>query len=705
MHVLTSYDSDEGTAADRAKLWINGTEVTSFSTDARAFITSAEAWGLTVSGSTVFVGRTAGDKYLSGYLAQTGLIDGLSIQNDDYAITDFISTSDEGVPIPVDLTSGITWGDNGWLLDYANSSDFGNDVSGNNNDFTDSGLNTNDQVTDSPSDDAENDIGNYCTWNSIAPASLLGTYTLANGNLDWTGGASTDAGIGTIGMSSGKWYWEITIGGTYMKVGIVGSDVVAGGDMIDGASQYDGWSTGEAWGYQYSGHKLSISARTSYGATFADGAVIQIAFDADNGVIWFGKDGTWNASATQAEIEGGTTTNAAWTGISTSLTFFPQTNSEGTDGPNAANFGQQAFAHTIPSGYKRLCTANMAAPAILDPSTAFQTRLFTGTGAELAITTTDAGGGAVAPGLVWIKDRDTVVEHVLTDIVQGATKELSMDGGAVETVAQGLKSFDSSGFTLGTDAGYNASSSLNNYWAWVLGGSAASNTSGTVTSSVSANATAGMSVGTYTGTGSAGTVGHGLSTAPTMVWTHRTSDAEDWAAYHIGGITGVPGQNNLAFPSSNSAPLDRDGWNDTAPTSTVFSIGTHAFVNTVDIAYVFYAFADIESYCKFAAFEGNASADGPFIYCGFRPALVWCKSVDSTSNNFWYDKNRAGYNPDNNAILHTTAVETTTDEIDILSNGFKLRTTGDPNVAETFMWGDWAEFPFGGEDVAQARAR
>ena len=147
-------------------------------------------------------------------------------------------------------------------------------------------------------------------------------------------------------------------------------------------------------------------------------------------------------------------------------------------------------------------------------------------------------------------------------------------------------------------------------------------------------------------------------------------------------------------------------WNDTAPTSTVFSVGTHTGTNGSSSVYVAWCMVGIEGFSKFGSYEGNGNADGTFVWCGFRPAYIWCKSIDSTSNWFLYDHKRDGYNVDNDAFfINTTAAEATADNIDILSNGFKLRIATDPNVAETNIFAAFAEFPFGGVGVSQARAR
>jgi len=295
--------------------------------------------------------------------------------------------------------------------------------------------------------------------------------------------------------------------------------------------------------------------------------------------------------------------------------------------------------------------------------------------------------------------------------VSGATKEWFPDGYAVETTAaQGVKSFDTSGYTLGTDTSYNASSSLNVAWCWVVGGSSgSSNTDGSsATISTSVNTTSGISISTWTGSGVARTFGHGLGAVPAFGFVRKIGTSGDNGAhiYHHKN-TAAPETDYLDMQSTPATADDANEWNDTAPTSTVFSVKSSGGTNASGHNYVGYWFKEIEGFSKFGSYEGTGSATlGAFVWCGFRPAWILCKSSDSTSSWYIYDNKRDGYNVDNDALLaDTTGAELTADNIDILSNGFKLRIATDPNVAETYIFCAFAEFPFGGDGVAQARAR
>jgi hypothetical protein len=210
-------------------------------------------------------------------------------------------------------------------------------------------------------------------------------------------------------------------------------------------------------------------------------------------------------------------------------------------------------------------------------------------------------------------------------------------------------------------------------------------------------------VSTYTGTGSNATLGHGLGAVPGMVLIKHLTITNYSHILHITGMgTGwsiIPNDPDAQTASSTH-------FNSTNPTSSVVAIGTYVGANTDSSNFVMYCWADVEGYSKHGTYEGNGNVNGTFVWCGFRPALIMCKSIDSTSTWNIFDHKRAGYNVDNNSLFgDTTAVEGTADLVDILSNGFKLRIATDPNVAETYIFSAFAEFPFGGDGVSQARAR
>jgi hypothetical protein len=692
MHVVIGIDRNQ-TDDTSAKLEINGEEVTAWDTKENPSSAVDDVVGQGIAHT--FFQDNDDNHVMDAYIAELVFIDGTKL-----AASSFGETNSEGNWVPIDV-SGLTFGTEGHYLDFAvapgTGDGAGTDVSGEGNHYTEAGFAANDLTKDSPTDDADNDVGNYSIISGVQhPTSSVGSATFSNGNLtcDWGNAGAT--AMGSIGVSSGKWYWEVTIDATSTSIGVgIIQNVI---HAISNADPETPWNENNGYGYRNDdGDKVGPDGTTAtYGDTYGVGEVIGVEFDADAGTINF-----WNQGVDQGE---------AYSSISG--VFFPAVHSYHGTTIVTMNFGQHTMVYTN-AGVDRpavtflsLHTANLPAPTITDPSKYFQADLFTGTGAELAITLTDAAGGAVKPDLVWIKDRDTSIEHVLTDSARGATKEISSNDNASEqTVAQGLKSFDTSGFTLGTDASYNASSSLNVAWCWVgSSGAGASNTDGTInTTTTSVSTTAGFSVSTYTGNGTAGaTVGHGLGVVPDWVFVRKLSGStEHWTSYH-GDETDYLNLNDTGATADNIV-----NWNDTAPTSSVFSIGSGVTVNESGVPYVVYCWTGVEGYSKFGNYEGNASSDGPFVWCGFRPAWILIKDIDATRNWILTDSARAPSNQTNAILLPDEAgSEETSNDMDILSNGFKLRTTnGGTNYASTYMFAAFAEFPFGGDGVSQARAR
>jgi hypothetical protein len=341
----------------------------------------------------------------------------------------------------------------------------------------------------------------------------------------------------------------------------------------------------------------------------------------------------------------------------------------------------------------------MAYTTIDDPGLYFNTKLYTGTGSSLANT-----GVGFQPDLVWIKGRSGATEHVLTDSVRGVTKELSSnDTGAEETVAQGLTAFGSDGFTVGTDGSYNTSSATYASWNFKAGGTASSNTDGSITSSVSANTTSGFSIVSYTGAGGASTVGHGLGVAPKMIIVKNRSSAQHWQVYHIS--TGNTKSSQLS--GTGASDTASTYWNDTSPTSTVFSVGTGTPTNGSGNSIIAYCFAEKQGYSKFGSYTGNGNADGTFVYTGFKPAFIIVKSATEARNWRLWDNKRSTYNLTDKILYPdlSNAEATGDSEIDMLSNGFKLRKTSDNTSGETYIYMAFAENPFVTSTGVPATAR
>ena len=285
-------------------------------------------------------------------------------------------------------------------------------------------------------------------------------------------------------------------------------------------------------------------------------------------------------------------------------------------------------------------------------------------------------GVGFQPDLVWIKDRDDTSAHQMTDAVRGATKTLYPNTNALETTDTNyVKSFDSDGFTVGVNNANNQNNANNVAWNWKANGSGSANTDGSISSTVSVNATAGFSIVKYTGTGANATVGHGLGVVPKMILFKNLTTARNWIVYHEG-----IGNTKFLYLNINTAQsTDSTAFNNTSPTSSVFSIGSNVGGNESGDTIIAYCFAEVAGYSKFSSYIGNLNVDGTFIYTGQKSSFIMAKRTDSTGDWYMFDNkmtpsNVAGiyHNANKAEADHTTAAY----HIDILSNGFKLRGNG-----------------------------
>jgi hypothetical protein len=299
---------------------------------------------------------------------------------------------------------------------------------------------------------------------------------------------------------------------------------------------------------------------------------------------------------------------------------------------------------------------------------------------------------------VWIKNRTSAFGHLLYDVIRGTGLYLASNSTAADTsFANGLTSFDSDGFGVGTASAVNETSSGLVAWNWKANGAGVSNNAGTITSTVSANTTSGFSIVTYTGTGANATVGHGLGVAPSMVIVKNRSAVNNWAVYHasLGASGRITLDETGAFTTSSTS------WNNTAPTSTVFSVGSATAGNGSGNGLVAYCFAPVAGYSAFGSYTGNGSADGPFVYTGFRPRYVLVKRTDTGGAGFdWFiwDTARSTYNAAsaNLTANQSVAEGVTAYPLDINSNGLKIRNSATAYNASggTYIYAAFAESPF-----------
>jgi len=326
------------------------------------------------------------------------------------------------------------------------------------------------------------------------------------------------------------------------------------------------------------------------------------------------------------------------------------------------------------------------------PTDYFNTILYTGTGSSNART-----GVGFQPDWVWIKGRSGATDHGLYDAVRGVQNQLESNTTTAETAeATGLTAFGTDGFTVGALAQLNTSSATYVAWNWKANGAGVSNTAGTITSTVSANTTSGFSIVTRTGTGANASVGHGLGVAPSMIITKVYSTAgNDWLVYH----KSLGATNYIKLNLNDGTFASSAVWNDTAPDSDKFYLGSSGDANASGQTSVAYCFAEVKGYSKFGSYTGNGSADGTFVYTGFKPAFVIRKRTDSTADWRMDDSKRDGFNVIPFTLFPNLDNEETTNSgypVDLLSNGFKSRATSVNQNASggTYIYMAFAENPF-----------
>ena len=346
----------------------------------------------------------------------------------------------------------------------------------------------------------------------------------------------------------------------------------------------------------------------------------------------------------------------------------------------------------------------MAYTTIKKPSDYFNTKLYTGNGTSQSVT-----GVGFQPDLIWVKERSSTSSHQLVDAVRGVYRRLIPNGTNAESDDSGspndFNSFDSDGFSILAGGAVNENSQTYAAWNWLANNtSGSSNTDGSITSTVSANTTSGFSIVSYTGTGSVATIGHGLGTTPSMmILKSRDNGTLNWLVYHKSiGNTGA-----LYLDLTNGTQTISAFWNNTSPTSSVFTIGTGGTPNNSGDNYIAYCFADVKGFSKFGSYVGNGETpNGTFVYTGFKPAFVMGKATSGTENWFMNDNKRLGYNDKNYRLYpNLSNSEATDSNMEILSNGFKLNTAnGNSNgVGKTYIYMAFAAEPLVGDNPATAR--
>jgi len=688
-HIVVAMDTTQATGSNRVKVYVNGTQVTAFVTSNDPSLNLDTAINNNVLHE---IARTSWNSagYFDGYLAEVNFIDGQALTPSSFGET----SATTGVWIPKKYSG--TYGTNGFYLPFTDNSalttssnvGLGKDFSGNANYWTTNNISitsgsTYDSMTDVPTLTSAT-AANYAVLNPLKSNSSTSTYQ--NGNLQVTFPNAGAGGIatGTMAVSSGKWYWEVIVGGTdgstQPKLGIISPTV-----QTETSSSIDVGDLGYA--YVRNGNKSILGSVSSYGASFTTNDVIGFALDMDAGTLVCYKNNSSQGTLVSGLSGLFTVGLTAYNGYSETI-----------------NFGQRPFAYTPPTGFVRLNTFNLPTPTIGATASTIANKYFnaityTGNGAASSNTTQNITT-TFYPDLTWVKGRDSSFFHRLTSTGLTQPNYLSTNStdaeGSVNDTISALASTYFQVKAAGT-GGTNQSGSAYVGWVWnANSGSTVSNTAGSITSTVSANTSAGFSIVTYTGTGANATVGHGLGVAPSMVIVKQRNTAQSWCVWH----TSI-GSANVLFLNSTSASTSYPTLFNSMSTlnSTVFSIGTDIGTNQNTGTYVAYCFAQIAGYSAFGSYTGNGSSDGTFVFTGFRPRFLIVKRTNDIGSWIMTDSARSTYNVTGELFnANTSGAEFTTSDIkfDYLSNGFKLReVNGAINASgSSYIYMAFAENPF-----------
>lgn len=672
-HIVLVIDTANATADNRNIMYINGVQVTSFST--RSNLSLNATTNLNAASTVTYIGRYAASsaEYTDGYLTEINFIDGQALTPSSFGETDSIT----GVWKPKKYAG--TYGTNGFFLNFSDNSNntaatIGKDSSGNGNNWTPNNISVTSGVTyDSMLDvptmwaDGGNGRGNYAVMN---PINTLATLSAAN--LKVTNSAASNQGSkGTfLFPSTGLWYCECVVAETTTASKQIGFGLGTPDVALNIST-----SASNSWGFVASSGSLIVRNGTQSGSlafgVFPAGTVLQLAVDLANSRAWLGINNTWYNSTTGTDGNPSSGTNPTLSSLPAEIYPFVfalyQCSCD-------LNFGQRPFSYTPPTGFKALNTQNLPDATIKKGNAYFDASLYTGNSSTQSVT----NSSGFQPDLLWIKARSAGgYDNVLQDSVRGSTNQLfSNTTGAEESDPDAVTSFNSNGFSLGGDVTVNNSGVTFVGWQW------------------KESVSAGFDIVTYTGTGANRTVAHSLGVAPSLIILKQRSTADYWTVWH----SSIANTEYLLLNSTNGKSTAATYWNSTSPTSSVFSLGTDSRPNGSGVTYVAYLFAEVAGYSKFGSYTGNGSTDGPFVYLGFRPKYIMWKRTDSTGDwsimdtgRWTYNACYADLNPNNSDAEGADAYN-----FDILSNGFKVRQTYTAQNANggTYIYAAFAENPF-----------
>ena len=679
-HLVLHLDSDNSTASDRVKIYINGVqqELTIQTT-----VATGDHGMNNNNQQQIGAQASTNDLFYDGYLAEINFIDGQAYDPSYFAETDALT----GQWNPKKYTG--SYGSQGFYLKFSDNSGttattLGKDSSGNGNNFTPNNF--------SVSAGAGNDSLEYTPTNNFCTLSpkLTDTRTdssFVNGNLSATTGSGASTIGSTFAQTSGKWYAEFVCTAKSSTNMMIGVNSVNG---FDGERQNnESQNGGVGYGYINNGNNaLPDGSNNSYGASWAIDDVMAIALDLDNNTVNFYKNNSAQGTISIAD------------GYNYTMVF-----GHGQGGVTCTfdvNFGQRPFTYTPPSGFLAQNSTNLPDPTISKSNEHYDALLFTGTDSTQSIT-----GLNFQPDWVWLKSRSDSHNHGIVDANRGRAAVLfpnSSTGEQTSGSSNDLVSFNSDGITVGS---VQRLSSANNNgtnivaWAWNAGGSTASNGNGGISSSVRASTTSGVSIVTFTGNGSSGaTVGHGLGVAPKIVLVKRRNASDDWRM-NIGLVLGSGKDGHSVKLNSTGGEADTNNlFNSTNPTSTVFTLGDSSDVNSNGSTYVAYCFSEVAGFSKFDKYVGNGSdSNGTFVFTGFRPAYLLVKNISTGSTNFIIKTLKISkFNTQAQGIAanRPDAEVSSLSSFDFFANGFKVTNNGSftNTNGDTYIYWCFADSPF-----------
>ena len=689
-HIVVAVDTTQSTASDRVKIYVNGSQITNFS----VIVNPSQNFDTFFNSTQLFTigrGQAGSSQCYDGYMAEINFVDGFQLTPSSFGYTEFQT----GIWRPKGYFG--SYGTNGFRLDFSDNSaatatTLGKDRSGQGNDFTpnnfsvSAGVN-NDSFLESPTAKKE-----FATLNSNLQIVNSST-DYRNGNLAfYTSGSDHAQTRANMSRNSGKWYAEFTLttftfrSGSYPYVGVAQAENFT-----------NTWAGQSGTAYNGNGHIYRNGGQLETGhATYTQGDVISVAINLDSSPpqVWWAKNGSYIRSGNPVTGANGVNIESA----SPSGTYTFTASLYANPGQWDANFGQRAFAHSVPAGYKTLNTDNFSinTPSLIRPQKYFGIVTYSGNGSSPRA----IGGLEFRPDFVWLKNRNSTNWHRVQNSIAGPHNTMYSNSTAAEAPNESnghVDSFTDDGFIIDDASGGAVNGGSNTYVAWCWKGGGDSNTfnidgvgyasaaaaglnTGTITpTGASINTESGFSVITYTANGTSGaTIPHGLGKAPGWIIIKCRSATDNWMVYHHDIDTSSPEDYYLELNATGQRVDSPVMLNDTAPTSTLVTVQNDGSVNSGSRTYIMHSWAEIPGYSKFGVYLGNASTDGPYVELGFRPAFVMTKSKDGINENWTIsDSTRSTLN-DVNLFLRpdeNTAETSGAATMDFLSNGFKLRSS------------------------------